>query len=167
QPVDTADARQVWAKNHHARWRHLDALDSDPVEPAEDTGPAYPETTVRVIRRSAPSPATASTWNRPSERSVDTDGRTGAEHGSVDRPQPATEQPNQAPAAETARSATLQAPPAIPRPTPERLHPAPKTEGPGAAEERRGGFLGSLARLSLRFQGERDDRASSLDEPER
>jgi hypothetical protein len=168
QPVDTADARQVWAKNHHARWRPLDALDSEPVEPAEDTGPAYPETTVRVIRRSARAPSTASTSNPAAARSVDAGERDGGEHGAGDRARAATERSSSTPAPETPSGAARQAPPGIPRPTPERLHPAPKAAGPGPAEERRGGFLGSLARLGLRFQGERDDReASSLDEPER
>ncbi|MFO7546251.1 MAG: hypothetical protein R6W77_12240 [Trueperaceae bacterium] len=167
QPVDTADARQVWAKNHQARWRPLDALDSEPVEPAEDSGPAYPETTVRVIRRGAQTPSALSTWNPAIARSHDASERNSAEKGAADRSHPGTERSRATPAPERSSGATHQAPPAIPRPTPERLHPTPKAAGPGAAEERRGGFLGSLARLSLRFQGERDDRASSLDEPER
>src|SRR5690606_31892923 len=168
QPVDTADARQVWAKNHHARWRPLDALDAEPVESAEDTGPAYPETTVRVIRRSAQAPTSASGWNPTGARGGDAGERHGADHASADAARSGSEHPNSTPDAATANGAARQVPPGIPRPMPERLHPAPTAAGPSATEERRGGFLGSLARLGLRFQGERDDRgASSLDEPAR
>lgn len=152
QPVDRADARQVWARNHHARWRPLDALDETPVEPAEDTGPAYPETTVRVIRRGAAAKAAAEA--APSGRSpVAT---------------PPASPPASVPAGADAPTPRAEAPraPAIARPQPERLHPAPPASTdhePG--NERRGGLLGSLARIGLRLQGEREVRTSSLDAP--
>jgi len=153
QPVDRADARQVWARNHHARWRPLDALDETPVEPAEDTGPAYPETTVRVIRRGGAAKAAADA--APSGRSPVTT--------------PPASSPASAPAGADAPPHHAEAPraPAIARPQPERLHPAPPVStGHEQGSERRGGLLGSLARIGLRLQGEREVRTSSLDAPE-
>lgn len=160
RPVDRADARQVWAKKHQARWRPLDAFFANPVEPAEDTGPAYPETTVRVIRRSGGSSSAPTTWNGPTgrpEKAVDP--------REVDRKRDGAER--SATREEGVVTAAAGAAPAIPRPTPERLHPASTAATSRATEERRKGIFSTLAHLGLRFQGDGHAKASSLDAPER